>query len=78
MTTAYLVSYFVPEQINRTTGALMCRGYWRPTATFGSIIAAKKWAFDDDIITEHSLEDATRFHNAHCLPTKAIKGAMAR
>lgn len=59
--------YLVSDLITHHHG-VPCEPYWSVTCETNSIVLAKRWAHADSIITEHTNEEAARFHKARVLP----------
>jgi len=51
--------------------------HWRTSMVTNSIIAARKWAGPESIITEHDSEEAWAIHATRVLPDAAIINAIA-
>ena len=55
----------------------MSKAHWRTSMLTNSIVAARKWAGPESIITEHSAAEAEAIHRSRVLPDAAITNAIA-
>jgi Tfp pilus tip-associated adhesin PilY1 len=55
----------------------LSKAHWRTSMVTNSIVAARKWAGPESIITEHDSEEAWAIHATRVLPDAAITNAIA-
>ena len=70
--TLYVVSDLSDAHINGARTR-----HWRTTMVTNSIIAARKWAGADSIITEHPADEAWAIHATRVLPDAALSHQIA-
>lgn len=55
----------------------MSKAHWRTSMVTNSIVAARKWAGADSIITEHPASEAWAIHATRVLPDAALSHQIA-
>lgn len=53
------------------------KGEWRTSMVTNSIVAARKWAGPESIITEHDAAEAWAIHETRVLPDAALSQQIA-